>query len=371
MLSGYAKMGMVKPTKKLFDKMPEKDVVSWNTMVFGFAQCGNMKTATEFFHLMPAKNPVSWTSLIAGYARQGQGHRALQLFARMMAFRIRPDQFTFSSCLCACASIASLKHGKQVHAYMTRMNFRPNAIVVSSLIDMYAKCGCLDAGRLVFDATSVKKDVVLWNTMLSALAQHGRGEEAIRMVDEMICSGVKPNRITLIILLHACSHSGLVQEGLRVFESMTLSHGVVPDQEHYACLVDILGRAGDFDNLINQLQKLPCEPNEQILSALLGVCAIHGNMELGKTAAEQLMKLEPQSPAAYVLLSSIHATLGKWDSAEQFRELMEKRQVKKEQGISWIEQQNNLHTFTVSEQLAGHHEEEEEEEEDVPSSPID
>ncbi|CAI0557762.1 unnamed protein product [Linum tenue] len=189
--------------------------------------------------------------------------------------------------------------------------------------------------------------------MLSALAQHGRGEEAIRMVDEMICSGVKPNRITLIILLHACSHSGLVQ------------------QEHYACLVDILGRAGDFDNLINQLQKLPCEPNEQILSALLGVCAIHGNMELGKTAAEQLMKLEPQSPAAYVLLSSIHATLGKWDSAEQFRELMEKRQVKKEQGISWIEQQNNLHTFTVSEQLAGHHEEEEEEEEDVPSSPID
>ncbi|CAI0445201.1 unnamed protein product [Linum tenue] len=191
----------------------------------------------------------------------------------------------------------------------------------------------------------VEKDVVLWNTMLSALAQHGRGEEAIHMVDEMICSGVKPNRITLIVLLHACSHSGLVQE-------------------HYACLIDLLGRAGDFDNLINQLQKLPCEPNQQILSALLGVCAIHGNMELGSTAAERLMKLEPQSPASYVLLSSIHATLGKWESAEQFRELMEKRHVKKEQGISWIEQQNNLQTFTVSEQLAG------QEEEELPSSPI-
>ncbi|CAI0445204.1 unnamed protein product [Linum tenue] len=145
---------------------------------------------------------------------------------------------------------------------------------------------------------------------------------------------------------------------------MTFSHGVVPDQEHYACLIDLLGRAGDFDNLINQLQKLPCEPNQQILSALLGVCAIHGNMELGSTAAERLMKLEPQSPASYVLLSSIHATLGKWESAEQFRELMEKRHVKKEQGISWIEQQNNLQTFTVSEQLAG------QEEEELPSSPI-
>ncbi|CAI0445195.1 unnamed protein product, partial [Linum tenue] len=363
-LDCYAKCGEMASACSLFEEMKVKDVLAWTTMVSGFAQCGNMKSATEFFHLMPAKNPVSWTSLIAGYARYGQGQRALELFARMMAFRIRPDQFTFSSCLCACASVVSLKHGKQVHAYLTRMNFRPNAIVLSSLVDMYAKCGCLDAARLVFDVMGVEKDVVLWNTMLSALAQHGRGEEAIHMVDEMICSGVKPNRITLIVLLHACSHSGLVQEGLRVFESMTFSHGVVPDQEHYACLIDLLGRAGDFDNLINQLQKLPCEPNQQILSALLGVCAIHGNMELGSTAAERLMKLEPQSPASYVLLSSIHATLGKWESAEQFRELMEKRHVKKEQGISWIEQQNNLQTFTVSEQLAG------QEEEELPSSPI-
>ncbi|CAN1192526.1 Pentatricopeptide repeat-containing protein At2g21090, partial [Linum perenne] len=358
-LDAYAKCSGMKFASRLFDEMRVKDVLSWTTMVSGFAQCGDMESASKVFNTMPVKNPISWTSLIAGYARNGQGHKAFELFTKMMRFRVSPDQFTFSSVLCACASLASLKHGKQVHGHLLRIDFRPNTIVVSSLIDMYSKCGNLDAGRLVFDITDVTKDAVLWNTMLSALAQHGRGEEAIRMLNEMVSSGVAPNRITLVILLNACSHSGLVEEGLRVFESMTMvdGHGIVPDDEHYACLIDLLGRGGDFENLANQLRMLPCEPSERIWNSLLGVCSIHGNMELGKMAAGQLMKMQPGSPAAHLLLSSVYGELGRWDLVEKVREVMERRQVRKEQGLSWIEKGSSLQQTS----MAAAEEEEEEE----------
>ncbi|CAN0878827.1 Pentatricopeptide repeat-containing protein At2g21090 [Linum grandiflorum] len=343
-LDAYAKSGGMVFASRLFDEMRVKDVLAWTTMVSGFAQCGDMEAANKVFNTMPVKNPVSWTSLIAGYARNGRGDKALELFTRMMAFRVRPDQFTFSSCLCACSSLASLKHGKQVHGHLYRTEFRPNTIVVSSLIDMYSKCGSLDACRVVFNIMDVnKKDVVLWNTMLSALAQHGRGDEAVRLLDDMVRSDlVEPNRITLVIVLNACSHSGLVEEGLRVFEYMTLDHSIVPDDEHYACLIDLLGRAGDFESLVNRLRILPCEPSEQIWSALLGVCSIHGNMELGKMAAGQLMKMQPGSSAAYLLLSSVYAELGRWDSVEKVREVMERRRIRKEHGISWVEKGSSL-----------------------------
>ncbi|CAN1192516.1 Pentatricopeptide repeat-containing protein At2g21090 [Linum perenne] len=175
--------------------------------------------------------------------------------------------------------------------------------------------------------------------MLSALAQHGRGEEAIRMLNEMVSSGVAPNRITLVILLNACSHSGLVED------------------EHYACLIDLLGRGGDFENLANQLRMLPCEPSERIWNSLLGVCSIHGNMELGKMAAGQLMKMQPGSPAAHLLLSSVYGELGRWDLVEKVREVMERRQVRKEQGLSWIEKGSSLQQTS----MAAAEEEEEEE----------
>ncbi|KAK9287415.1 hypothetical protein L1049_015836 [Liquidambar formosana] len=350
-VDAYAKCGEMGDARKLFDGMPARDVLAWTTLVSGYAKWGDMKSASEMFNEMPEKNPVSWTSLIAGYTRNGQGHMALELFTKMMGFRVRPDQFTFSSCLCACASIASLKHGKQIHACMIRTNFRPNTIVVSSLIDMYSKCGSLEVGWRVFNLMGNKQDIVLWNTMVSALGQHGCGEEAMRVFDDMVRSGLKPDRISLVVILNACSHSGLVQEGLRFFESMTCDHGIVPNQEHYACLIDLLGRAGWFNEVMNQLEKMPCKPDERVWNALLGVCRIHGNIELGRKAAEHLIELEPQSSAAYVLLSSIYAALGKWESVEKVRHLMYERDVKKERAISWVEIENKVHAFTVSERL--------------------
>ncbi|KAM5551760.1 hypothetical protein ABKV19_026556 [Rosa sericea] len=401
MLSGYAKMRNLKEARSLFDKMPERDVVSWNTMVIGYAQngecdealrfyrelrrspmrewelirqahgqvlvagflsnvvlsssvvdayakCGemvdarrlfdemavrdvlaakwgDMKSASELFDRMPEKNPVSWTSMISGYARNELGHEALALFAEMLLFQVRPDQFTFSSCLCACASIASLKHGKQIHASLIRSNLRPNTIVVSSLIDMYSKCSSLGAGRQVFKLMGDKQDTVLWNTMMSALAQHGHGIEALQMFEDM--------------------------EGRRLFKSMTDDYGIVPDKEHYACLIDLLGRAGCFDELMNQLENMPCKAGGQVWNALLGVCRIHGNTELGRKVAEHLIELEPQSSAPYVLLSSIYAEEGRWELVEKVRWLMDEGHVRKERAISWVEVESRVHAFTVSDRL--------------------
>ena len=347
-IDAYVKCGEMGDARKLFDDMSARDVLSWTTLVSGYAKWGDMKSANELFLEMPEKNPVSWTALISGYARNGMGHKALELFSQMIMFRVRPDQFTFSSCLCACASIASLKHGKQIHSYLLRINFRPNTIVVSSLIDMYSKCGSLGIGRKVFDIMGDKLDVVLWNTIISALAQHGCGEEAIQMLDDMVRSGAKPDKITGVVILNACSHSGLVQQGCNFFESMSRDYGIVPIQEHYACLIDLLGRAGCFEEVIYQLEKMPYKPDDHVWNALLGVCRIHGNLELGRKAAERLIELEPQSSAAYVLLSSIYAVLGRWESVQKVRQLMNERQIKKERALSWLEIENKVHSFSVS-----------------------
>ncbi|KAF6145659.1 hypothetical protein GIB67_000129 [Kingdonia uniflora] len=248
-----------------------------------------------------------------------------------------PDEFTFSSCLCACASIASLKHGKQIHTQLIRIIFKPNAIVVSSLIDMYSKCGSLGIGRLVFDLMGDKKDVVLWNTMLSALALHGLGEEAIQLYDDMMREETKPNKVTLVVMLNACSHSGLVEEGIRFYESMTRDYGIVANQEHYACLVDLFGRAGEFGKVKNLFAEMSCKPDGQVWNALLGACRIHGNIELGRIAAKHLIELEPQSSAAYTLLSNIYAADGRWESVGKLRHTMNEREVRKEQAISWLD----------------------------------
>lgn len=350
-VDAYAKCGEMDGARRMFDEMPATDVLAWTTLVSGYAKWGDMQSANGIFDRMPQKNPVSWTALIAGYARNGPENKALELFMEMILLCIKPDQFTFSSCLCACASIASLKHGKQIHAYLIRTNFRANTIVVSSLIDMYSKCGSLEVGKRVFDHMGNKRDPVLWNTMISALAQHGYGERAVQMFEYMLSSGVKPDRITLVVMLNACSHSGLVKEGLRYFESMSCHHSITPDQEHYACLIDLLGRAGNFDELLKHMEEMPFKPDDRVWNALLGVCRIHGNILLGRKAAEQLIALEPQSSAAYVLLSGIYAELGRWDLVEKVRQLMNTRHVRKERAISWIDIENKVHAFTVSDRL--------------------
>ncbi|KAL0383959.1 UNVERIFIED_CONTAM: Pentatricopeptide repeat-containing protein [Sesamum radiatum] len=314
-LDAYAKCGEVGDASRLFDEMRKKDVLAWTTLVSGYARWGDMKAARQIFYSMPEKNSVSWTALIAG-------------------------------CLLACASLISLEQGRQLHSHMITAGIRPSVVVVSSLIDMYSKCGSLEVSKRVFDTIENKQHVVLWNTMISALGHQGCGKQAIKFFVDMVRLGVKPDGVTFHALLSACNHSGLVQEGLCLFESMMPDYNIIPDQEHYSYLIDLLGRSGLFDELSNHLKKMPCKPDDHVWNALLGVCRIYGNVELARLMARHLVELEPQSTAAYLLLSGMYAALGRWESAEEVRQLTNVRHLEKDQALSWLEIDRKLHLDT-------------------------
>ncbi|WJX51245.1 hypothetical protein P8452_37455 [Trifolium repens] len=341
-VDAYAKCDRMEDARRLFDDMPGRDIPAWTTLVSGYALCGDMESAAELFSQMPKKNTYSWTSLIGGYARNGLGHKALGVFRNMIKHQVKPDEFTFSSCLFACATIASLKHGKQVHAFLLRNNIRPNPVVVSAIVDMYAKCGSMETAWRVFNFVRNMQDVVLWNTMISALAHYGHGKEAVMMLNDMLKSGVKPNRTTFVAILNACSQSGLVHEGLQFFNSMTAVHSIVPDLEHYASLIDLLAQAGCIDESMKV---------NHVWYSLPGVCRLNGSVGLEKEVTEFLIKWQPQSSAAYVLLSSTYAALVKWGLVDEVRHIMDERCVRKDQSISWIEIENEVHSFTLSDGL--------------------
>ncbi|WOL10819.1 pentatricopeptide repeat-containing protein [Canna indica] len=351
LVDAYAKCGSVDDAQKLFDEMPTRDVLSWTTLVHAYASSGDLVSAHKMFDEMPEKNSISWTALIGGYTRRGYPFEALDLFKNMMKLGVMPDQFTFSSTLCACGAISSVKHGKQIHAHLLRSHFKPNAIVFSSLIDMYSKCGDLRGGRRVFDLTDAnKRDSVLWNTIMSAVGQHGDGTGAIKMFEEMVRTRTKPDANTFVVLLTACSHSGLIEQGVQLFLSMR-RHGVVPEEDHHVCLVDLFGRAGRFEEAAECLKEMPCQSSVRAWNALLGACRIHRNLQLGKVVAQRAIKLDPDCPTAYVLLSSFYAEVGMWDSVEKVRHLMQENQVWKERASSWIGVDNVIQSFETVDHL--------------------
>lgn len=336
-VDAYAKCGDMGDARRLFDEMKWRDVVTWTTLLSGYAKEGDMKSAREIFYAMPEKNSVSWTALISGYAQNGMGNHALVLFKKMIALKVEPDPYTYSSCFFACASTISPLRGMQLHSHLITAGIRPNVAVVSSLIDMYSKCGSLDVAKNIFDATENKENVVLWNTIISALAHHGCGREATNIFVHMLKLGVKPDDVTFLVLLNACSHSGLVREGVTLFRSMKEDYNIDPKQEHYACLIDLLGRSGYFDEMMNLLKRMPFKPEECVWNALIGVCKIHGNVELSRIVMRHLVEIDPHSSAAYLLLSAIYASLGRWESAKEVRDLMHERGIEKDRALSWVE----------------------------------
>ncbi|XP_057769278.1 pentatricopeptide repeat-containing protein At2g21090 [Salvia miltiorrhiza] len=341
-VDAYAKCGEMGDGRRLFDAMEWRDVLAWTTLLSGYAKLGDMKSAREVFHAMPERNSVSWTALISGYAHNERGWQALDLFKEMIKLDIEPDQFTYSSCLFACASTISPQRGMQLHSHLITAGIRPNVVVVSSLIDMYSKCGSLDVAKRVFNTTHNKQHVVLWNTLISALANHGCGSQGLKIFADMVRLGVRPDSVTFLALLNACSHSGLMQEGLALFASMKADYGIAPNQEHYACLIDLLGRSGCFDELMDQLKRMPFKPEDCVWNALIGVCRIHGNVEMSRVVMRHLVEVDPRSPAAYLMLSAVYAALGRWECAKEVRDLMRARRIEKDQAVSWLEVDRRL-----------------------------
>eukprot|EP01018_Ginkgo_biloba_P024476 Gb_03693 [translate_table: standard] len=328
----------------------ESSVFAENALVDTYTKCKSVEDARKVFDKMHKRDPISWTTMVVGYAQNSLVNESLQLFCHMQWEGMKPDQFTFASLISACAGITAIEQGKQFHAIVIKTGFEWDVFVENALVDMYSKCGSIETARTVFDKI-FKRDVISWTAMIVGYAQHGLAKKAIQLFEQMQQEGMKPNHITFVGVLFACSHAGLIDKGRYYFESMSRDHGITPRLEHYVCMVDLLGRVGHLDEAEKFIKEMPLEPGVLVWQTLLGACKIHGNIELGKWAAARVMDLEPQDSAAYVLMSNMYATAGRWDDAAKVRNMMKDRGVKKEPARSWIEVKNKIHTFVVGDEV--------------------
>lgn len=342
-------MGETEEARRLFDKMPQRDIISWNAIVTAYAQNDKVKEARELFDNMPQRDVVSWNAILAGYEQNGQGEDALKLFNQMLRSGTIPDQSTFTSILSACTRLATIEQGKQIHTHIIKTIFKSDVLLGNTLITMYAKCGSIDDAHQVFHKMPIK-DKVSWTTTIVGYAQHGHSNEALELFRQMEEAGVKPDHVTFVGVLSACSHAGLVAEGWHFFDSMSRDYSITPTVEHYSCMADLLGRCGHLHEAEEMITKMPFEPDAVVLGALLSACRIHSNVELGRHVAEKLFELEPENGANYVLLSNIYAAASRWDDVAALRMKMKDRGVKKQPGCSWIEVKNKIHTFLVGDE---------------------
>lgn len=325
------------------------DVFVGSTLIDMYAKCGSVHEARRVFDDMHERNVVSWNAMIAGYSQHGHGKEALALLKQMPFQGVKPNEFTFASIIKACASLEALEEGKQVHSRIKEEGFGSDVFIGSILIDMYAKCGAIEDAEQVFNE-STEKNVVSWNAMVSGYAQHGYCEEALSLFKRMKQEGVKPTETTFTSVLLACSHAGLLDEGRAIFESMSQDHGIKASVEHFACMVDLLGRWGHLVEAVELINKMEIEPDVAVWMALLSACRIHNNIEFGRHAFEHVVKLEPKMSGAYVLLSNIYAAAGRWDEVAKLRKDMQERGLKKDVGCPWIEVNGSGSTFVTADQ---------------------
>ncbi|KAK1428696.1 hypothetical protein QVD17_17535 [Tagetes erecta] len=325
------------------------------TLVDMYARFGCVSQAGHVFNQMVVKNVVSWSAMIACYARNGKPVDALRLFGEMMVGvdDLMPNSVTMVSVLQACGALAGLEQGKVLHAYILRRGLDSVLPVLASLITMYARCGELEVGRRVFDQM-VKRDVVSWNAMISSYGMHGFGQKAIQVYDQMVASKIVPSPITFVSLLGACSHAGLVDEGKNLFESITRDHNMRLTVEHYACMVDLLGRANRLDEAAKIIQDMRIEPGPKVWGALLGSCRIHCNVELAERASKRLFELEPTNAGNYVLLAEIYAEARLWDEVLKVKQLLQTQGLLKKPGCSWIEVRKKIYSFESVDEFNPH-----------------
>lgn len=309
---------------QLFDSMPVRSVVTYNTMISGLMRNGLVDAAFEVFDGMPGPDKVSWTALIDGFVKNGRHDEAIDCFRAMLLDGVETDYITLVAVVSACAEVGALGLGMWVHRLVLRQRLERNARVANSLIDMYARCGQVNLAAQVFRSIR-KRTVVSWNSMIVGFAANGRCTDAIELFEEMRRQGFKPDAVTLTGVLTACSHAGLTEHGLRYYDLMTTEYGVAARMEHYGCVVDLLGRAGRLDEAMHVVETMPMRPNEVVLGALLAGCRTHGNLDMAEQMMQHLFELDPQGDANYVLLSNIYAAVGKWDGAGKVRSLMKAR----------------------------------------------
>ncbi|KAL5544458.1 hypothetical protein UlMin_008242 [Ulmus minor] len=404
-LTMYSKCGNLEDSHEVFQEAPEKDNVSWTSMIAGFAEheyadkalklfremlltgtipdemiltailnacsllyslpigkeihgyalragvgdtalvggalvnmyskCSALDLAKRVFDLMPQKDQVACSSLVSSHAQNGYVEEALLLFYDMLIAGFAIDCFTISSILGVIALLDRPSIGTQMHAYITKLGLESEVSVGSSLVTMYSKSGSIEDFRKAFDQIE-EPDLIGWTALIMSYAQHGKGEEALRVYELMREEGIKPDSVTFVGVLSACSHFGFVEEAYFHLSSMAQDYRIEPGNRHYACMVDLLGRSGRLKEAYRFISEMPIEPDALIWGTLLAACKVHGDIELGKLAAQKVLELEPSDAGAYVSLSNICADLGQWEEVLKIRRRMKGTGVKKERGLSFL-----------------------------------
>ncbi|KAL6840206.1 hypothetical protein ACP4OV_030016 [Aristida adscensionis] len=414
LLGGYIKNGDLGTARKLFDEMPKRNVATWNAMVAGltnsglneeslgffygmrreglqpdefslgslfrccaglrdivsgrqvhayvvrsglnrdmcvgsslahmYMRCGFLEEGETVLRALPSLNSVSCNTIIAGRTQNGDSEGALEYFCMMRGAGVEANAVTFVSAISACSDLAALAQGQQVHAQTIKTGVDKVAPVMTSLVHMYSRCGCLgDSEKVAFGYNG--SDLVLCSAIISAYGFHGHGHKAVDLFKNMMTAGAEPNEVTFLTLLYACSHSGLKDEGMECFELMTKTYGLQPSVKHYTCIVDLLGRSGHLDEAEALILSMPVRPDGVIWKTLLSACKIQKNFDMAERIAKRVIELDPNDSAPYVLLSNIRATSSRWEDVSEVRQNMRKHNVRKEPGVSWVELKGQVHQF--------------------------
>ncbi|KAK7307931.1 hypothetical protein VNO77_41426 [Canavalia gladiata] len=322
------------------------DEVVWSALLDLYGKCGSIDEARCIFEQMANRDVVSWTTMIHRCFGDGRKEEGFSLFRDLMLSGVRPNEYTFAGVLNACAASAAEHMGKEVHGYMVRVGYDPCAFAVSALVHMYSKCGNIKLARRVFNQMP-RPDLVSCTSLIVGYAQNGQPDEALHFFELLLQSGTKPDQITFVGVLSACTHAGLVDKGLEYFHSIKEKHGLMHTADHYACVIDLLARSGRFKEAENIIDNMPIKPDKFLWASLLGGCRIHGNLELAKRAAKALFEIEPENPATYITLANIYANAGLWSDEAKVRKDMENRGIVKKPGKSWIEIKRQVHVFLV------------------------
>ncbi|RWW80625.1 hypothetical protein BHE74_00011023, partial [Ensete ventricosum] len=344
MIVGYANAGDLSSARGVFDLMPIQNTVSWTVMVVGYCKTGAVVAARQLFDRMPEKNLVSWTVMITGYSQCGMPQEALALFRQLERQRIEPDAATMVGVISASAQLGSVELANWVGSYVDRKKIDRNERVLTALVDMHAKCGNVEKALHAFEEISFP-DAYSYTALINGLAAHGHEIKALDIFDRMQMEAIKPDPITFVGVLSACSHAGLVDKGLEYWESMFRVYGMERRADHYGCVVDMLGRAGRIKQAYEMIQSMPMGPHPGALGALLAACRTYANIEIAESVAKELFKLEPNNTGNYILLSSIYAERGQWEDAARVRAMIRGRKFNKLPGLSWIDEQQRGRKF--------------------------
>ncbi|CDP15962.1 unnamed protein product [Coffea canephora] len=324
----------------------EMNLIVGSSLGHMYMRSGSLKEGEKVIRLMPMHSVAVLNTLIAGRSQNGCSEGALDIYNIMRMSGFRPDKITFVSVISSCSELATLGQGQQIHADVIKVGALSVVPVVSSLVSMYSRSGCLDDAVKVFEERE-GADLVLWSSIIAAYGFHGRGKEAVELFDRMEHEGLEPNDVTFLSLLYACSHCGMKEKGLELFKVMVEKYGLEPQLEHYTCVVDLLGRSGCLDEAEGYIRSMPIKADAVIWKTLLSACKIHKDSDMAKRIGEEVLKIDPQDSSAYVLLANIQASTRRWKDVSELRKAMRDQNVKKEPGISWLEIKNQIYQFIM------------------------